>query len=187
MMSSPGNMDSHLFYMPGYRPSTLPSSLCRGLQHRVGSFFCYIIDTRLSIYNIHRRKDLWPETWKWHFAVNIYKHNLLLTSIFWSNSCTSLSGWQLRWTCHHHFIFRPLSPWYCICSGKWSLYILECYLIMKGLGERNVPNMLHDKDFQEAERKIPLNYASRYTSRSGGLQKSAYLPFKVYYSFPGVY
>lgn len=33
--------------------------------------------------------------------------------------------------------------------------------------------------FQEAERKIPLNYASRYSSRSGGLQKSAYLPFKV--------
>ncbi|KAK1289649.1 hypothetical protein QJS10_CPB18g00263 [Acorus calamus] len=32
---------------------------------------------------------------------------------------------------------------------------------------------------QEAERKIPLNYASRYSSRSGGLQKSAYLPFKV--------
>ncbi|KAG6468061.1 hypothetical protein ZIOFF_072627 [Zingiber officinale] len=30
---------------------------------------------------------------------------------------------------------------------------------------------------QEAERKIPLNYASRYTT--GGLQKSAYLPFKV--------
>ncbi|MBA0690167.1 hypothetical protein Goari_007861, partial [Gossypium aridum] len=30
---------------------------------------------------------------------------------------------------------------------------------------------------QEAERKIPINYASRYTSRSGGLQKSAYLPF----------
>lgn len=33
--------------------------------------------------------------------------------------------------------------------------------------------------FQEAERKIPLNYASRYTSKAGGLQKSAYLPFKV--------
>uniref|UniRef100_A0A7N0TGI0 CpSecY n=1 Tax=Kalanchoe fedtschenkoi TaxID=63787 RepID=A0A7N0TGI0_KALFE len=32
---------------------------------------------------------------------------------------------------------------------------------------------------QEAERKIPLNYASRYTSRIGGPQKSAYLPFKV--------
>ncbi|KAF7152105.1 hypothetical protein RHSIM_Rhsim01G0009700 [Rhododendron simsii] len=32
---------------------------------------------------------------------------------------------------------------------------------------------------QEAERKIPINYASRYTSRSGGLEKSAYLPFKV--------
>ncbi|GMH16623.1 hypothetical protein Nepgr_018464 [Nepenthes gracilis] len=32
---------------------------------------------------------------------------------------------------------------------------------------------------QEAERKIPLNYASRFTSRSGGIQKSAYLPFKV--------
>ncbi|KAF3794239.1 Preprotein translocase subunit [Nymphaea thermarum] len=32
---------------------------------------------------------------------------------------------------------------------------------------------------QEAERKIPLNYASRYSIRSGGLQKSAYLPFKV--------
>ncbi|XP_041019043.1 LOW QUALITY PROTEIN: preprotein translocase subunit SCY1, chloroplastic [Juglans microcarpa x Juglans regia] len=32
---------------------------------------------------------------------------------------------------------------------------------------------------QEAERKIPLNYASRYTGKSGGLQKSAYLPFKV--------
>ncbi|KAI9117405.1 hypothetical protein K1719_011571 [Acacia pycnantha] len=33
--------------------------------------------------------------------------------------------------------------------------------------------------FLEAERKIPLNYASRYTSRSRGLDKSAYLPFKV--------
>ncbi|KAL9224130.1 hypothetical protein vseg_000198 [Gypsophila vaccaria] len=32
---------------------------------------------------------------------------------------------------------------------------------------------------QEAERKIPINYASRYSGRSGGLQKAAYLPFKV--------
>ncbi|KAF3619994.1 Preprotein translocase subunit SECY, chloroplastic [Capsicum annuum] len=32
---------------------------------------------------------------------------------------------------------------------------------------------------QEAERKIPLNYASRYAGRTGGLEKSAYLPFKV--------
>ncbi|KAK3037892.1 hypothetical protein RJ639_032122, partial [Escallonia herrerae] len=32
---------------------------------------------------------------------------------------------------------------------------------------------------QEAERKIPLNYGSRYTSKAGGLQKSAYLPFKI--------
>ncbi|KAJ6958090.1 preprotein translocase subunit SCY1 [Populus alba x Populus x berolinensis] len=40
-------------------------------------------------------------------------------------------------------------------------------------------NEYYNKGFQEAERKIPLNYASRYTSRSGGLQKSAYLPFKV--------
>uniref|UniRef100_A0ACD5ZZW0 Uncharacterized protein n=1 Tax=Avena sativa TaxID=4498 RepID=A0ACD5ZZW0_AVESA len=32
---------------------------------------------------------------------------------------------------------------------------------------------------QEAERKIPLNYASRYSSRVGGPQRSAYLPFKV--------
>ncbi|XP_073317617.1 preprotein translocase subunit SECY, chloroplastic [Primulina huaijiensis] len=32
---------------------------------------------------------------------------------------------------------------------------------------------------QEAERKIPINYASRYTSGAGGIQKSAYLPFKV--------
>lgn len=32
---------------------------------------------------------------------------------------------------------------------------------------------------QEAERKIPLNYASRYTRGSEGAQKSAYLPFKV--------
>lgn len=36
-----------------------------------------------------------------------------------------------------------------------------------------------NQGFQEAERKIPINYASRYTSRGGGLQKSAYLPFKV--------
>lgn len=35
------------------------------------------------------------------------------------------------------------------------------------------------KGFQEAERKIPLNYASRYNIKGGGLQKSAYLPFKV--------
>ncbi|CAL5439106.1 unnamed protein product [Camellia sinensis] len=41
-----------------------------------------------------------------------------------------------------------------------------------------VDNVLN-KGFQEAERKIPINYASRYTSRTGGLQKSAYLPFKV--------
>ncbi|KAL1363328.1 hypothetical protein HN51_011527 [Arachis hypogaea] len=32
---------------------------------------------------------------------------------------------------------------------------------------------------QEAERKIPLNYASRFTSKTRGLEKSAYLPFKV--------
>ncbi|GAB4838192.1 protein kinase-like protein scy1 [Ancistrocladus abbreviatus] len=32
---------------------------------------------------------------------------------------------------------------------------------------------------QEAERKIPLNYASRFASGTGGIQKSAYLPFKV--------
>ena len=30
---------------------------------------------------------------------------------------------------------------------------------------------------QEAERKIPINYASRY--QAGGLSKSSYLPFKV--------
>lgn len=36
-----------------------------------------------------------------------------------------------------------------------------------------------NQGFQEAERKIPLNYASRYTGSGGGLQKSAYLPFKV--------
>lgn len=39
--------------------------------------------------------------------------------------------------------------------------------------------MRFDEGFQEAERKIPLNYASRYTSRSAGPQRSAYLPFKV--------
>ncbi|XP_051113472.1 preprotein translocase subunit SCY1, chloroplastic isoform X4 [Andrographis paniculata] len=32
---------------------------------------------------------------------------------------------------------------------------------------------------QATERKIPLNYASRYAAGAGGLQKSAYLPFKV--------
>lgn len=42
----------------------------------------------------------------------------------------------------------------------------------------NFNNALN-KGSQEAERKIPLNYASRYTSKAGGLQKSAYLPFKV--------
>lgn len=36
-----------------------------------------------------------------------------------------------------------------------------------------------NKGLQEAERKIPINYASRYTSRSAGPQRSAYLPFKV--------
>jgi protein transport protein SEC61 subunit alpha len=32
---------------------------------------------------------------------------------------------------------------------------------------------------QEAERKIPINYASRYSFQSKGLGKAAYLPFKV--------
>lgn len=39
--------------------------------------------------------------------------------------------------------------------------------------------LISNNGFQEAERKIPLNYASRFTSRSTGLEKSAYLPFKV--------
>lgn len=42
-----------------------------------------------------------------------------------------------------------------------------------------ISNVVLKNGFQEAERKIPINYASRYTSRAGGLQKSAYLPFKV--------
>lgn len=41
------------------------------------------------------------------------------------------------------------------------------------------------KASQEAERKIPINYASRYMSKSGGLKRSAYLPFKV--SLPSVF
>eukprot|EP00899_Mesostigma_viride_P007169 jgi/Mesvir1/16453/Mv12093-RA.1 len=32
---------------------------------------------------------------------------------------------------------------------------------------------------QLAERKIPVNYASRYSANAGGLQRSSYLPFKV--------
>jgi preprotein translocase subunit SecY len=32
---------------------------------------------------------------------------------------------------------------------------------------------------QEAERQIPINYASRYRARSASLQRAAYLPFKV--------
>ena len=41
--------------------------------------------------------------------------------------------------------------------------------------------------FQEAERKIPINYASRYSSKSGGIQKSAYLPFKVLFIYLFIY
>ncbi|CAL5434610.1 unnamed protein product [Camellia sinensis] len=51
-------------------------------------------------------------------------------------------------------------------------------LVLSIVYHRTVDNVLN-KGFQEAERKIPINYASRYTSRTGGLQKSAYLPFKV--------
>ncbi|KAI3782738.1 hypothetical protein L2E82_12793 [Cichorium intybus] len=36
----------------------------------------------------------------------------------------------------------------------------------------------NENSSEEVERKIPLNYASRYSSRIGGIQKSAYLPFK---------
>lgn len=53
-------------------------------------------------------------------------------------------------------------------------------LILLGLVLTISVNNYLNKGFQEAERKIPLNYASRYTSRSGGLQRSAYLPFKVF-------
>ncbi|KAJ6993966.1 preprotein translocase subunit SCY1 [Populus alba x Populus x berolinensis] len=59
--------------------------------------------------------------------------------------------------------------------------IFSFFLLVLGIvyvQKQNV-NEYEDKGFQEAERKIPLNYASRYTSSSGGLQKSAYLPFKV--------
>lgn len=51
------------------------------------------------------------------------------------------------------------------------------------LGKHRTINSNLTKEFQEAERKIPINYASRYTSRTGGLQKSAYLPFKVCITF----
>ncbi|KAJ6923547.1 preprotein translocase subunit SCY1 [Populus alba x Populus x berolinensis] len=59
--------------------------------------------------------------------------------------------------------------------------IFSFFLLVLGIvyvQKQNV-NEYKDQGFQEAERKIPLNYASRYTSSSGGLQKSAYLPFKV--------
>ncbi|KAL6578145.1 protein kinase-like protein scy1 [Orobanche minor] len=46
------------------------------------------------------------------------------------------------------------------------------------LGER-ISDLKLGNGFQEAERKIPINYASRYSNKGGGLQKSAYLPFKV--------
>jgi preprotein translocase subunit SecY len=48
-------------------------------------------------------------------------------------------------------------------------------------------DFIFNNDFQEAERKIPINYASRFTSRSGGLEKSAYLPFKVLSSFTNLF
>lgn len=48
---------------------------------------------------------------------------------------------------------------------------------------RKLRNVAFNNGFQEAERKIPINYASRFTSKSGGLEKSAYLPFKVLVSF----
>ncbi|KAL3737417.1 hypothetical protein ACJRO7_026217 [Eucalyptus globulus] len=78
-------------------------------------------------------------------AVNIYKHNLLLTGILWLNN---------------HKLIRMTTLW-----GHVAI-ILSSVLLVLGI-------------VYEAGRKIPLNYASRYTSRSGGLQKSAYLPFKV--------
>ncbi|KAI3738778.1 hypothetical protein L2E82_28930 [Cichorium intybus] len=37
----------------------------------------------------------------------------------------------------------------------------------------------NENSSEEVERKIPLNYASTYSSRIGGIQKSAYLPFKA--------
>ncbi|MQL85543.1 hypothetical protein Taro_018065 [Colocasia esculenta] len=57
--------------------------------------------------------------------------------------------------------------------------IFSFFLLVLAFGTVAVILKTFDKGFQEAERKIPVNYASRYSSRSGGLQKSAYLPFKV--------
>jgi len=37
---------------------------------------------------------------------------------------------------------------------------------------------------QEAERKIPINYASRFKASSRGLGKAAYLPFKAICTSP---
>ncbi|KAJ6846209.1 preprotein translocase subunit SCY1, chloroplastic isoform X1 [Iris pallida] len=104
----------------------------------------------ISIHYLHWRKDNRPETGKWNVSIDIHKHHIILACIIWKNSCRGISGRELHWTCYNCFILFSAGSWYRICPGM-----------------------------QEAERKIPLNYASRYNSRGGGLQKSAYLPFKV--------
>ncbi|CAL5439108.1 unnamed protein product [Camellia sinensis] len=62
--------------------------------------------------------------------------------------------------------------------GLVAIIFFFFLLVLSIVYHRTVDNVLN-KGFQEAERKIPINYASQCSSRAGGLQKSAYLPFKV--------
>ncbi|KAJ9548368.1 hypothetical protein OSB04_020911 [Centaurea solstitialis] len=61
-------------------------------------------------------------------------------------------------------------------SHCWIIYVFHLNTDLEKLWKDPSRSKLKAK---EAERKIPINYASRYSSKAGGLQKSAYLPFKV--------
>lgn len=133
-------------------------------------------DAWISVYNFHWRKNIWFKTRKWNISSYIYKYNIVFTCIVWKDSCTGISRWELCWASDNHIIIPFLSSWDCLCPSKQVLICQDTY----GIPLKLLIAYLRSLGwFQEAERKIPLNYASRYSSRSGGLQRSAYLPFKV--------
>ncbi|XP_022731728.1 preprotein translocase subunit SCY1, chloroplastic isoform X3 [Durio zibethinus] len=81
-------------------------------------------------------------------------------------------------------VYQICFSWFCYSTASFGRTVAQAYEDGNYIGLLTIIIsffllVLGIVYVQEAERKIPINYASRYTSRSGGHQKSAYLPFKV--------
>lgn len=139
--------------------------------------------TGISFDHVNRRKDIRFEAWQWYLAPHLHQHRLLLASFNRSNHCTGHQWRQLSRVGRQYSRVSPPCAWHCVCAGWfWSWIPSQIYHPASALDCKLPPLNGFNRwplAVQEAERKIPINYASRYSFQSKGLGKAAYLPFKV--------